>query len=84
MGIDLKMLFIFSDINVGGLMLFNATSTIFHLCRGSQFYLWWKPEQPEKTTNPPNVTDKLYHIMLYQVHLTMSGIQAHNCGGDRH
>ena len=70
----MNMSLTFSE-EIYGLRCLTPLPTIFQLYHGGQFYRWRKLEKS---------TDKFNHIMLYRVHLTMSGIQTHNLSGDKH
>jgi hypothetical protein len=65
-------------------MVFNATFNNISVISWLSVLLEEEMEYLEKTTDLPQVTDKLYHIKLNQVHLVKGRIQTHNLSDDRH
>jgi len=67
-----------------GLWSLTPLSTMFQLYHAGQFYCWRKREYLEKTTDLSQVTDTLYRIILYRVHLAIRGVRTHNWRGNKH
>ena len=61
-------------------MVFNATFNNISAITWRSVLLVEETGVPGETTNMSQVTDKLYHIMLYR----LSGIRTHNVSGDKY
>ena len=65
-------------------MVFNATFNNISAILWRSALLVEETGVPEESTDVSQVTDKLYNIMLYRVHLAISRIRTHNVGGGKH
>jgi hypothetical protein len=76
--------FYYFSIEWVGLLCLTLLSTIFQLYRGGHFHWCRKPEYAEKTTDLPQVTEKLYTLSHNAVSSTprLNGIRTYHVSGN--
>ena len=65
-------------------MVFNATFNNISVISWRSVLLKEETRVPRENHRLSQVIDQFYHIMLYRVHLAISGIRTHNISGGRH
>ena len=69
------------DLNIGVLITVKFRFMVFNVTFNNISVIsWWSVLLVEETSDLSQVTDKLYHIMLFQLHR----VRTHNFIGDRH
>lgn len=81
---SIKLVGFFSLFAVINLLFYSRIIRLW--VSNATFKKYWliKTEYSDKTVNLIQVTDTLYHIRLYRVHLVIRGHQINNCHADGH